>query len=80
VGKEAFRKQAKESLSYFSSRKQNHESIQHRETESEVAISFWAIAAMDLPNGIKKGQEIELKGKSIFRFSGKKISAIQDYA
>lgn len=79
-GKTGFRTQAAEALSYFSSRKQTFESILHKEEETEVEISYWAIAAMDFPNGIKKGQEIKLKGKSIFRFSEEKISAIIDYS
>ena len=79
-GKTAFKIQAEEALAYFSSRKQSIESILHKEEETEVEISYWAIAAMDFPNGIKKGQEIKLKGKSIFRFSEEKISAIIDYS
>ena len=80
VGKMAFRKQATDALAYFSSRKQSIESILHKEEETEVEISYWAFAAMDFPNGIKKGQEITLQGKSVFRFSGEKISSITDYS
>ncbi|WP_160111181.1 nuclear transport factor 2 family protein [Algoriphagus boritolerans] len=79
-GKNAFKKQAEEALDYFSERKQTVEFITHREGESEVRISYWAIAAVDFPNGINKGQEIELKGKSIFKFTDSKISEIEDFS
>ncbi|MFN3998491.1 nuclear transport factor 2 family protein [Algoriphagus sp.] len=79
-GMDAFQKQAEEALGYFSERKQSIEVITHREDESEIHISYRAIAAMDLPNGMKKGQEIRLHGKSIFRFSEEKISEIRDYS
>ena len=79
-GKSAFRKQAQEALAYFSQRKQILESIRHLDRETEVEISYWAISAIDFPNGIKKGQELNLKGKSVFRFSNEKISSIQDYS
>lgn len=79
-GKEAFKKQAQEALGYFSERKQTVEFFTHRKDESEIHISYQAIAAMDFPNGMKKGQEIQLHGKSIFRFSEEKISEIRDYS
>lgn len=79
-GKDAFRKQAEEALNYFSERKQTVEFFTHLEDESEIHISYWAIAAMDFPNGIKKGQEIRLQGKSVFRFSEEKIRVIRDYS
>jgi ketosteroid isomerase-like protein len=79
-GLDAFRKQAEEALGYFSERKQVVAFFTHREDESEIRISYWAIAAMDLPNGMKKGKEIRLNGKSIFRFSEEKIREIKDYS
>lgn len=79
-GKTAFRKQAEKALGYFSSRKQTIKSIQHLSEETQVEISYWAIAAIDFPNGIQKGQEITLDGKSVFRFSEEKILSITDYA
>lgn len=79
-GKEAFKKQAQEALGYFLERKQTVEFFIHREDESEIHISYQAIAAMDFPNGIKKGQEIRLHGKSVFRFSEEKIQEIRDYS
>jgi hypothetical protein len=36
------------------------------------------VLAKDLPNGLKKGQELNLSGKSIFKFSGNKITSLTD--
>ncbi len=68
-GIEAFKKQAIEALSYFSERAQSIESITHQYSSTEIVINYRAIAAMDFPNGLKKGKIINLKGKSVFEFS-----------
>lgn len=78
-GLEEFKKQAIEALSYFSDRKQVIESITHNYSTTDISIAYRAIAAMDFPNGLKKGDEINLKGKSIFEFSAEgKISRLTD--
>ena len=78
-GLEEFKNQAIEALSYFSERKQSIESITHNSSCTEISIAYKAIAAMDFPNGLKKGDEINLKGKSIFEFSTEgKISRLTD--
>ncbi|MGJ1436071.1 nuclear transport factor 2 family protein [Sphingobacterium siyangense] len=66
---EEFKKQAIEALSYFSEREQVIESITHNYSTTDISITYRAIAAMDYPNGLKKGEEISLNGKSIFEFS-----------
>lgn len=68
-GIEEFKKQAIEALSYFSEREQVIESITHNYSTTDISITYRAIAAMDFPNGLKKGEEISLNGKSIFEFS-----------
>ncbi|WP_286767891.1 MULTISPECIES: nuclear transport factor 2 family protein [Sphingobacterium] len=68
-GIEEFKKQAIEALSYFSEREQVIESITHNYSTTDISITYRAIAAMDFPNGLKKGEEISLDGKSIFEFS-----------
>jgi hypothetical protein len=80
-GLEEFRKQAIEALSYFSEREQSVESITHNSSCTEISIAYRAIAAMDFPNGLKKGEEISLNGKSIFEFSyNGKIIRLTDIA
>ena len=68
-GIEEFKKQAIEALSYFSEREQSIKSITHQYNSTEIVINYRAIPAMDFPNGLKKGDNIELTGKSIFEFS-----------
>jgi len=78
-GIEEFKKQAIEALSYFSEREQSVESITHTSSCTEISIAYRAIAAMDFPNGIKKGDEVNLQGRSIFEFSEDgKISRLGD--
>lgn len=69
-GIEEFKKQAIEALSFFSVREQFIETMTHNLSSTEITIHYRAIAAMDFPNGLKKGDEINLQGKSIFEFSG----------
>ncbi|PRD57378.1 hypothetical protein C5749_01630 [Sphingobacterium gobiense] len=68
-GKDAFREQAITALSYFSTRKQTILKTRPNGNSVEIDIDYEAIAAMDFPNGIKKGDKVKLKGKSIFEFS-----------
>lgn len=77
-GKEAFREQALKAISYFSERKQIITNISHLEKTSETEIQYRAVMALDFPNGLKKSQVIELKGKSIFEFMEGKISRLTD--
>jgi hypothetical protein len=73
-----FRQQAEEAKTYFVTRKQTIKSYSHLENRTEIAIEYCAVLAMDLPNGLKKGQELNLSGKSIFEFDGDKIIKLTD--
>lgn len=68
-GKDAFREQAEMAMEYFSDRKQTITSIQHLSDYSEIEIDYEATLAMDFPGSVKKGDKINLKGKSIFTFT-----------
>lgn len=68
-GIEEFKKQALDALSYFSEREQSIESITQSDSSTEIMINYRAIAAVNFPSGLKKGDEINLKGKSVFEFS-----------
>lgn len=67
--KDEFLKQAMSVLDLFVNRKQIITSILHCGNISEIKINYESKLAKDLPNGLKKGQELQLKGKSIFEFS-----------
>ena len=77
-GLDAFRKQAKSAKQYFKQRKQTIESWEFRDSTVVVDLDYQAILAIDLPNGLKAGDSISLKGKSEFEFFEGKIKKIVD--
>lgn len=78
IGLYAFRQQAEQAKMYFTERTQTINSFVHINDTSEIEIDYKAIIAMDFPNGLKKGQLLELSGKSIFEFSANKIISLKD--
>jgi len=78
-GKEAFQKQAKDTLALFTERQQNVRGIQFEETDLLVVqIDYEATVAQDLPNGLKAGDKLKLEGLSRFSFREGRISKIED--
>lgn len=77
-GIEAFQDQARQVVSLFTEREQKINNFSFSEDRCEIEIDYQATLAADLPNGLKAGDKIELKGRSIFRFWGDKIAEIQD--
>ncbi|QSB27606.1 nuclear transport factor 2 family protein [Flavobacterium sp. CLA17] len=77
-GLKEFRNQAEEAKKYFSEREQTITLFSHSENQSEIAIDYRAVLAMDFPNGMQKGQELNLKGKSVFEFLNNKIVRLAD--
>ena len=77
-GSDAFRNQAEKAASFFSEREQKIENFVFIGDRCEITINYQAVLAADLPNGLKKGDKIELKGTSIFRFADGRISEIED--
>ena len=78
TGIKAFKEQAEQARSYFSNRTQIIRSFIHQGDETEIEIDYQAVLAIDFPNGLKKGAEIKLQGKSIFTFWGDKIIKLTD--
>jgi len=77
-GLDEFKTQVEIAKSYFSERKQKITSFRHDYENSEIEIEYSGILAIDFPNGMKKGDEIKLKGKSIFKFKNNKIIRLTD--
>jgi hypothetical protein len=77
-GLSAFSKQAEKAKAFFSSRKQTIRNFVHTGNQTTIEIDYHAILAIDLPNGLKKGNSLDLKGKSVFTFSDTKITSITD--
>jgi hypothetical protein len=77
-GIEEFRNKAEQAVDIFSSREQTITAFLHNENWSEIEIEYHAVLAVDLPNGLKKGDELDMKGKSVFEFSENKITRLTD--
>ncbi|MCQ6960462.1 nuclear transport factor 2 family protein [Mucilaginibacter aquariorum] len=77
-GLDEFKAQAGQWKNLFSSRQQTIKGFTHTNEQTEIEIAYHAILAIDLPNGMKKGDELNLRGRSIFKFSGDKIVGITD--
>jgi len=73
-----FRKQAESSKRYFKERKQTIESWSFHEYTVSINIDYEAILDIDLPNSLKRGDILKLKGKSIFEFKKERIIKITD--
>ena len=69
---------AQQSLSLFSERHQKIESFELQGSVAVATIAFRAVVAADLPNGLKKGQVLNLSGRSEFEFQDGAISKITD--
>lgn len=77
-GSIAFKQQAEQATIYFTTRKQTIKSFKHFDNSTEIEIDYHAILAMDFPNGLKKGQELNIFGKSIFVFEEDRIIKLTD--
>lgn len=78
TGISAFETQAEQAKNIFSRREQKITEIALNDNSAEVKIDYCGVLAIDLPNGLKAGDKIELEGKSIFRFEDEKIIEITD--
>jgi alpha-D-ribose 1-methylphosphonate 5-triphosphate synthase subunit PhnH len=73
-----FRQQAEQAVTYFLTRKQTIKSFKHFDNGTEIEIDYSAVLAIDLPNGLQKGQELHLTGRSVFLFENNKIVKLTD--
>jgi ketosteroid isomerase-like protein len=74
----ALRKLAEQSKTLFASRRQTMTSFKGSDDEAEVAVTFEAVLASDLPNGMRQGQQLRLEGRSEFSFRDGRILRIVD--
>lgn len=77
-GISAFRQQAEGAVQVFSEREQRIERITFHGDTAEVAIHYRGTLAVDIPNGPKAGDSIELEGRSVYEFEGDKIVRLTD--
>jgi predicted ester cyclase len=77
-GLNSFRIQAEQAKDLFTTRRQTIKSWTHQANLIEIEIEFDAVLAIDLPNGLKNGDHLNIQCKSIFEFSGNKIIQLTD--
>lgn len=77
-GLNEFKAQANGALHYFSERKQVISGISISGQTAEVSIDYIAVLAVDLPNGLKAGEQLQMKGQSIFSFQDNLIISLTD--
>jgi hypothetical protein len=78
MGLAAFKKQAQEALTFFRERRQHITSILYGDNHVEVEIDYFGVLAKDLPNGQLAGNELKLKGISVFQFHDGMITKLVD--
>ncbi|UKS29718.1 nuclear transport factor 2 family protein [Paenibacillus sp. HWE-109] len=79
-GIQEFGELAAKSSKIFSSRHQTITQYHAEGDTTEILIDYEAILAVDLPNGLKLGDKLQLKGKSVFGIHEGQISLIEDYS
>ena len=77
-GINAFKVQAEKAKAFFSSRKQTIIKTVTSTHKIEVIIDYTGVLNIDLPNGMRKGETLNLKGVSVFTFLDDKIIEIND--
>ena len=79
-GADAMRDVALLSGNAFSYRRQRVINLIIGSGRAAAEIEFEGKAAVDLPNGVKTGETVRLKGASFFEFRGGKLARIADYS
>ena len=75
-----FAELAEQSKKLFSHRLQTINNYSITEGKVEVEINFEGTLGTELPNGLKSGETIVLKGKTLFKVKDKKLLLIEDYS
>ncbi|MBC6973915.1 nuclear transport factor 2 family protein [Bacillus sp. Xin] len=79
-GIQGFRELAEKSSKILSSRHLKIIDYSVIDNKVEVQIDYEGILAIDVPNGLKMGNKMKLKGKSVFEIKEGKILLIEDYS
>ncbi len=79
-GVKEFREIAEESAKLFESREQAVTSMDTSSDGAFVEIAFTGVLAADIPNGPKRGETLNVKGRSEYRFLEGKIVHLTDYS
>ena len=79
-GKDMMRQVADLSGNAFSYRRQRLVNVVSGGGKAAAEIEFEGKAAVDLPNGIKAGETVKVRGASFFEFRGDLLCRIADYS
>tara|TARA_R110001632_G_scaffold101470_2_gene209125 strand:- start:1433 stop:1810 length:378 start_codon:yes stop_codon:yes gene_type:complete len=79
-GIKSFKKQSLKGIDMFSKRKQEILKIDHEEGQATVIVNYSATLKVDVGDKMKKGQVMNMSGKSIFTFKDDRILKIEDYS
>lgn len=80
AGAKEFHQLAEQATALFTSRCQTITAFTASEAGAAVDIAYAGVLAKDLPNGLKAGQTLKLKGRSPFEFQDGEISRLVDYS
>lgn len=78
-GKPQLRELAAQSAAYFLERTQNVTNWIFSDNQAAIEVEYKSMLKRDLPNGLKAGEELNIRGVSIFRFENDKIIELTDY-
>ncbi|MGH1420781.1 MAG: nuclear transport factor 2 family protein [Hyphomonas sp.] len=79
-GKEMMSQVAELSGNAFSYRRQRVVNLVIGSGKAAAEIEFEGKAAVDLPNGVKVGETVKVRGASFFEFRGNLLCRIADYS
>ncbi len=79
-GKVMMRQVAEVSGNAFSYRRQRLTNLVTGEGTAAAEIEFEGRAAVDLPNGVRAGETVKVRGASFFEFRGPLLCRIADYS
>lgn len=74
----AFKEQAETARQYFETRQQMIEAWDFQDNHVIIDIAYRGVLAIDLPNGMKPGDTLQLQGQSEFIFKDGRIIKIRD--
>ena len=79
-GKDMMRQVAELSGNAFTYRRQRLINMVSGAGKAAAEIEFEGKAAVDLPNGVKAGETVKVRGASFFEFRGNLLCRIADYS
>ncbi|MEH6410251.1 MULTISPECIES: nuclear transport factor 2 family protein [unclassified Hyphomonas] len=79
-GKDMMRQVADLSGNAFSYRRQRLVNVVTGAGKAAAEIEFEGKAAVDLPNGVRAGETVKIRGASFFEFRGNLLCRIADYS